>query len=70
MNLDVLLSDEFVRFSTDIKDVHERKKALKEEFERAKEQFKQDLKSINDEAQGLQDAFTAWSNSKQEKGSS
>ena len=58
MNLDVLLSDEFVEFSTKVKDVLERKKALQAKY-------KEDLNSLVTEAKALSEGFEKWKTAKE-----
>jgi hypothetical protein len=54
------LSDEFVEFSAKINDIHVKKKALKEEYERFKETFNDNVKSLNETANSLIKEFDAW----------
>jgi len=58
MNLDVLLSDEFVEFSTKVKDVLERKKALQAKY-------KEDLNALVTEAKTLSEGFEKWKTAKE-----
>jgi cell fate (sporulation/competence/biofilm development) regulator YlbF (YheA/YmcA/DUF963 family) len=54
------LSDEFVEFSAKINDIHVKKKALKEEYERFRETFNENVKSLNETANSLIKEFDAW----------
>lgn len=55
-DLQFLLSDEFVEFSTKIGDVHQRIKDLKAKFQA-------DMKGLREEADILQKGFETWQNS-------
>lgn len=60
MNLEHVLSDEFVEFSTKVADVHNRKKILKEEFRKATVEFQANLANLNEEATTLVGEFETW----------
>ncbi len=64
MNLDILMSDEFVQFSKNVEALHNRKKELKAEFQALQAQFQQDVNAVNKEVQTLQAEFEAWQESK------
>lgn len=58
MNLETLLSEEFVEFSAKIKEVLEKRKALMSEY-------KKNMNSLVEEAKSLQDAFEQWKAAKE-----
>lgn len=64
MNLETLLSDEFVDFSKKVADIHARKKDLKVEYQRVQAEFQKDLANLNQEAHQAQAEFDAWQESK------
>lgn len=64
MNLESLLSDEFVEFSKKVEDIHNRKKSLKAEFQQVQIEFQKNLTTLNHEAQVTQAEFEAWQESK------
>lgn len=66
-NIDVLLSDEFVEFSTKIADVHSRKKSKQEELKTIYDKFKLEIKALDDEASELVGEFEAWKSTKGKK---
>ena len=61
-NIQYLLSDEFVEFSTKIGEVHQKIKDLKTKFQT-------DMKNLRDEAEDLQKGFELWQNSQANKSS-
>lgn len=64
MNLDVLLSDEFVAFSKNVANLSAQKKDLQAEFAEIKAEFQAKITAVNKEAQLLQAEFEAWQESK------
>lgn len=61
---EILLSEQFVSFSSKIAALHEKKKELVAEFKKVYEEHKSQVKTIDDEAESLQNAFNEWANSK------
>lgn len=55
-----LLSNEFVEFSTHIKELHDEKVRLTEEFKAAHAAYKASLKALDEKALSLQNAFEDW----------
>jgi predicted nucleic acid-binding Zn-ribbon protein len=59
-SLEILLSDEFVAFSTKIKEIFANKKAKQEELRKVYDSYKAEFKALDDEAKELQVEFEAW----------
>jgi hypothetical protein len=57
-----LLTDEFVSFSSKIKDIHERKKAKKAELKVFYDKIQLDIKALEEEAKDAEDEFQKWKN--------
>lgn len=68
MKTEFLLSEEFVNFSANIKNLHDQKKELEAEFKRLFSEHKSKVKSIDDEALKLQQDFDDWVVSKSQTG--
>jgi len=56
----ILLSDEFVEFSSKITSLHDNKKEANAEFKKLFEKHKADMKKLDDEANNLQNDFNKW----------
>lgn len=59
-DLDFLLSDEFVEFSTKVKEIHEAKKTKQAAFKNLYDAFKTEIQTLDDQAKGLQEDFEKW----------
>jgi hypothetical protein len=68
MKTDLLLSDEFVKFSTQIAELHAKKKDAMAAFKKVFEEHKALVKSFDEQAVSLQAEFDAWAAEKK-KGS-
>lgn len=62
MDLTHLMSQEFVEFSEKIKELHEQKTQLIEEFKELYAEHKLKVKDLDDQALALQDTFDKWTN--------
>lgn len=60
MTPEILLSDQFAEFSGKVTALHERKKELLAEFKKIHEEFKGNIKAIDDEALDLENTFQQW----------
>ena len=60
MDAKVLLSDEFVSFSSNITALHEKQKQLKEEYKVIQHKFKKDLADLDQQALDAQNEFDQW----------
>lgn len=58
--VELLLSDEFVEFSTKVKEIHEAKKAKQLEFKAVYDKYKADVQVMDDAAKSLQEIFETW----------
>jgi hypothetical protein len=65
--LNWLLTDEFIAFSSKIKDIHERKKQKKAELKDFYEQIQIDLKALDKEAKDAEDEFQTWKKAQENK---
>lgn len=61
--VDLLLTDEFVQFSTEIARIHNEKKSLKEQFKQVYEKFQTDIAALDIQAT---EASTKWETWKKE----
>ncbi len=59
-DLDVLLSDEFTKFSQEIAEIARHRKNLKEEFEATYATFKENMKNLEKDALKVKKEFEAW----------
>jgi len=59
-SLDILLSDEFVEFSSKVKEIYATKKAKQEELRKVYDSYKAEFKELDDEARDLQIEFESW----------
>ena len=64
--LNWLLTDEFVAFSTKIAAIHEKKKAKKQELKEFYEKIQADLKAFDSDAKDAEDEFQKWKKSQEE----
>ena len=62
VDVDVLLSDDFVKFSSKVSELHEKKKKLNADFKKLYEEHKESLKIIDGEATKLQKEFDEMQN--------
>lgn len=58
--MNYLLTDEFMTFSTKIKDIYEKKKVKKQELKDFYDKVQVDLKALDSQAKELEDEFQAW----------
>lgn len=58
-----LLSDEFVEFSKKISDIHAKKKELKAELKEFYDKVSSQIKTLDKEANILNEEFESWKNS-------
>lgn len=58
--IDILLTDEFVQFSTKIAEIHKSKKKKKEVFKQLYEQFQQEIHTLDTEAQEVATIWGEW----------
>jgi len=59
-DIDIFLSDKYVEFSQKIAEIHNKKKAMKDEFKSKFEAFNKELKAMDDEARKVVADFEAW----------
>jgi hypothetical protein len=59
-NIDLLLTDEFVEFSTQIKSIHVAKTDKTKEFKALYTKFQQECAELDKRAKELQDAWEEW----------
>lgn len=59
-DISYLLTDEFANFSQGIRNIHERKKMLKEEFQEYKDNLKKQFEELDNEAKNLDKDFNLW----------
>ncbi len=62
-NVEFLLSDEFVKFSEKIKEIHDKKKVEKEEIKALYAEHQRKMKALEHEAVAAQEEFETWKNS-------
>lgn len=62
-NMNWLLSDEFVTFSQKVSEIHNKKKALKAELKEFYDKVSSQIKSLDKEANALNEEFENWKNS-------
>ena len=67
VDVDVLLSDDFVQFSYKVSELHEKKKKLNADFKKLYEEHKKSLKTIDGEAVKLQKEFEEMQNPEEEE---
>jgi len=60
MNADVLMSDEFLSFSTKIKELKDERDSLKEEFKKQYAEHKEKLAAIDSAAVQAEEDFNQW----------
>lgn len=60
MDTKILLSKEFVEFSSKITALHEKREEFMAEFKRVHDEFKANLADIDTKAKEAQDEFDAW----------
>ena len=59
-NVEFLLSDEYVKFSQRITELHALKKSLKEEFKKKYDIYQKELQTLDGEAHTAQQRFEEW----------
>lgn len=64
MDIDVLLSDEFVAFSRRIEAIHKAKRDKKQQLRAFYEKIQEEMKALDDEARETLDEFDAWKQSR------
>jgi uncharacterized protein (UPF0335 family) len=67
VDVDVLLSDDFVQFSSKVAELHEKKKKLNADFKKLYEEHKKSLKTIDGEAAKLQKEFEVMQSPEEEE---
>lgn len=60
-----LLTDEFVAFSTKIAEIHEKKKLKKTELKQLYEKINSEIKALEKEAKDAEDEFQKWKKSQE-----
>lgn len=60
MNAEILMSNEFVSFSSKIKTLKEERDVLKEEFQQQYAEYKEKLASIDKSAEQAEEEFNQW----------
>ncbi len=66
-NVEFLLSDEYVKFSQRITELHALKKALKEEFKKKYDEYQKSLAGLDEEANSAQSVYETWKATQQNK---
>jgi len=57
----VFLSDEFVKFSEDMKAIHEEKKREKEKMKKVYEEYENVMNALDERAKSLTESWEEWS---------
>jgi hypothetical protein len=60
-----LLTDEFIEFAEQIKDIHDRKKAKRQELKEFYDHIQVELRALDAECKAAEKEFSDWKNSQQ-----